>query len=266
MVHQQRKSISQTDPRKWILRKPLRRSLLTLSLLATLGALSACGFGSSTKQSSEPRGMQRVTSTAPSTNYYPRMTMPMTEQAAAMLPADEIACRRQLKRIGATFRDIAPINDGGGCGIAAPVQLMALSGNIEIKPAATVTCQMALNFAQWTKSELAPSARFRYFSGIKTIHQGSSYSCRRIRGTSVASEHSKGNAMDVMRIELKNGRDIDVRKPGLFSFRQRGLLNSVRADACRYFTTVLGPGYDADHKDHFHFDIKARRNGFRACR
>ena len=59
---------------------------------------------------------------------------------------------------------------------------------------------------------------------------------------------------------------IDVRKPGLFAFRKRGLLNTVRADGCQYFTTVLGPGYNADHADHFHFDIKSRRNGYRACR
>ena len=101
---------------------------------------------------------------------------------------------------------------------------------------------------------------------MKTIHQGSSYSCRRIAGTTVASEHSKGNALDVMRIELKNGRDIKVQKQGLFAFRARGLLNTVRADGCSYFTTVLGPGYNADHADHFHFDIKERRNGYRACR
>ncbi len=44
-----------------------------------------------------------------------------------------------------------------------------------------------------------------------------------------------------MRIELNSGRDIDVRKPGWFAFRQRGFLNTVRADGCNYFTTVLGP-------------------------
>lgn len=82
----------------------------------------------------------------------------------------------------------------------------------------------------------------------------------------MASEHSKGNALDIMRIELNSGRDIDVRKPGWFAFRQRGFLNSVRADGCDYFNTVLGPGYDRDHKDHFHFDIKSRRNGYVACK
>jgi len=29
---------------------------------------------------------------------------------------------------------------------------------------------------------------------------------------------------------------------------------------------VLGPGYNKDHANHFHFDIKERRNGYVACR
>jgi hypothetical protein len=195
---------------------------------------------------------------------YPRLNGPLSDGMA--MPAEEVQCRRQLKRLGVRFRDIAPIRDSASCGIDWPVEVSGLSGNVGMKPAATLTCDMALAFAQWTEDELAPAARWRYFSGVKTIHQGSSYSCRAIAGTRTVSEHAKGNALDVMRIELKNGKDIDVRKPGWFAFRERGLLNNVRSDACGYFSTVLGPGYNADHKDHFHFDIKDRRSGYRACR
>jgi len=196
----------------------------------------------------------------------PEAPMVTPPESPAVMPAEEVACRQELRRLGVTYRDLPTINDGGACGIEHPVQVSGFSGDIALKPAATLTCQMALTFARWTKNELAPAARRRYLSGIGTIRQGSSYSCRRIRGTAVASEHSKGNALDVMSITLKNGREIDVRRPGFFAFRQKGLLNTVRAEGCDYFTTVLGPGYNADHSNHFHFDIKARRNGYRACR
>ncbi|UUP16301.1 hypothetical protein NTH_00746 [Nitratireductor thuwali] len=209
-------------------------------------------------------GLQNLVPSNPMMMSYPRIRLP--QSPSAVMPADEVSCRRQLKRLGVTFRNLAPIDDGGACRIDHPVEVSGLSGGIDMKPAATLTCDMALTVARWTKNELAPAARMRYLSGIGTIHQGSSYSCRRIRGTSVASEHSKGNALDIMRITLKNGNDIDVRRPGFFAFRQKSLLNKVRAQGCDYFTTVLGPGYDADHKDHFHFDIKDRRNGYRACR
>ena len=194
---------------------------------------------------------------------YPRLDRPA--QPADRLPADEIDCRKELRRLGVAYTDLDPIRGGGQCGIDHPVKVTAI-GSIQMKPAATLTCNMAATFAGWTKSELVPAARWRYFTGVRAIHQGSSYSCRKIAGEGVLSEHGKGNALDVMSIELNNGDNIDVRKPGLFAFRTRGFLNTVRADGCQYFTTVLGPGYNYDHRNHFHFDVKNRRNGYRACR
>jgi hypothetical protein len=216
------------------------------------------------------RGLQALVPSDPYISGYPRyepppmMSQPLYEPR--VMPADEVECRQQLKRIGVVYRDLDPIDEGGACRIDWPIQLVQLSGGINMKPAATVTCNMALAFASWTHDELAPNTRMRYFTGVRTIHQGSSYSCRNIRGTRTASEHSKGNAIDVMRIELNNGRDIDVRKPGFFAFRQKRLLANVRKGGCEYFNTVLGPGYDRDHADHFHFDVKERRNGYVACR
>ncbi|RWM21097.1 MAG: extensin [Mesorhizobium sp.] len=208
-------------------------------------------------------GMQSLVPSNPyMTAAYPRMDEPMapTEQ----MPASEVDCRKELKRLGVVYTDLAPIREGQ-CGIDYPVKISAI-GSIGMKPAATLTCDMAATFAGWARNELVPSARWRYFSGVRTIRQGSSYSCRRIAGEGVLSEHGKGNALDIMSIELGNGKDIDVRKPGLFAFRTRGFLNTVRADGCQYFTTVLGPGYNYDHRNHFHFDIKNRKNGYRACR
>ncbi|MER8911828.1 extensin family protein [Mesorhizobium sp. M0854] len=261
-----------------------------LAALLAVAAVSACNTGSvlslqpavdvgsqtaavppnsdpqySAAQDSGPQysGMQRLVPSNPyMTAAYPRLDNPMSP--AEQMPATEIDCRKELKRLGVVYTDVAPIHEGQ-CGIDYPVKVSAI-GSVEMKPAATLTCDMAASFAGWTRNELVPSARWRYFSGVKTIHQGSSYSCRRIAGEGVLSEHGKGNALDVMSIELNNGDDIDVRKPGLFAFRTRGFLNNVRADGCQYFTTVLGPGYNYDHRNHFHFDIKNRKNGYRACR
>ncbi|MFU0506715.1 extensin-like domain-containing protein [Pseudaminobacter sp. NGMCC 1.201702] len=209
-------------------------------------------------------GLQTLVPSNPYMVAYPRPDAPAAPPSTSM-PVEEIDCRDELKRLGVTFRDLAPINDGGACRIDHPVKVSAI-GSVGMKPAATLSCRMAATFARWTRKELVPAARWKYFSGVKTIHQGSSYSCRRIARSRTPSQHSMGNALDIMRIELNNGRDIDVRKPGWFSFRQRGFLNTVRADGCSYFTTVLGPGYNYDHRNHFHFDIMPRRNGRVACR
>lgn len=184
------------------------------------------------------------------------------------MPAEEVACRKDLRRLGVTWRELPPINDGGVCTINYPIEVFGLPGRAKLKPAATLNCEMALTFSRWVKHELQPAARLRYFSGVDTITQASSYSCRKMVGAGVdkMSEHAKGNAIDIAKIELNNGHDILVRKKGFFAFRERGLLNTVRSDGCQYFSTVLGPGYNKAHKDHFHFDIMERRSGYKACR
>ena len=40
---------------------------------------------------------------------------------------------------------------------------------------------------------------------------------------------------------------------------------AVRGGACRYFSTVLGPGSDPAHADHLHLDLRARNRGVRLC-
>lgn len=181
----------------------------------------------------------------------------------------EAACRTRLKRLGVVFTEKAPINQGGTCRIDNPIEVTGFnSGNIAFKPAATLNCQVTEAFARWIKGDLQPSSRLRYLSGINTIHNAGGFSCRTMnnrRGAKM-SEHSRGNAIDVTKITLNNGKSIAVRKPGFFAFREKGLLNSVRSDACSYFTTVLGPGYNREHADHFHFDLMQRRSGYRACK
>lgn len=200
--------------------------------------------------------------------FLPRMSDP-TQMPEAMggMPTSERACRQRLQKLGVKFRDVPRISRGRSCGIEWPVELSGLSGGIQIKPAAQVNCQITEAFARWVKQELVPSTRMRYLSGVSAIHQMSSYSCRTMnsqRGAAM-SEHAKGNAIDVGKIVLTSGKAIAIERKGFFAFREKGLLKSVRGDSCKYFSTVLGPGSDRFHKDHFHFDLRARKSGYRHC-
>ena len=183
------------------------------------------------------------------------------------MPASEVACRNALVKMGVKFQNVTPISNGPTCGIPYPIKVYGFASNIAMKPAITLNCQVTYAFAEWVKNELNPSARYRYWSGIKTIIPLGGYSCRRMNSSSRNpwSEHARGNAIDVGKFILNNGKKIDVRKPGFFSFREKGLLNAVRSESCKYFHTVLGPGSDPHHKDHFHFDLRARKSGYRHC-
>jgi hypothetical protein len=199
--------------------------------------------------------------------FIPRTSDPTEESGdfTEMTSADR-ACRSELQRMGVKFQELPPISNGRSCGIAHPIKVTGFQGGIQLKPAATLNCPMTRIFAKWVKNELVPSSRYRYFSGIKTIHQMSSYSCRKMnsRSRNPWSEHAKGNALDIGGFTLKNGKHIDIRKKSFFAFREKGLLKTVREDSCKYFTTVLGPG-DAYHGDHFHFDLRARKRNYRHC-
>ncbi len=202
--------------------------------------------------------------------FLPRTDNPLSDPEpdfTGRMPSSEISCRNRLKKLGVEFEDVARIAKGRSCGIDYPIELTGLSGGIDIKPSVKLNCQVTEAFAKWVKNELAPSARYRYLSGIKTIKPLGGYSCRTMnskRGNPM-SEHARGNAIDVGKFVLKSGKEIDVRKPGFFAFREKGLLKAVRNDSCKYFNTVLGPGSDPQHKDHFHFDLRARKSGYRHC-
>lgn len=227
--------------------------------IAVAGALflSACGTGRDTAsvQTSGARSWGFPGLSFPGFGRSPRSSM----------PAAEVECRRNLKRLGVSFRNLPTIRDSASCGIDYPVEITSLARNIKLAPKATLSCAMAEQMARWAQRDLAPAARLRYLSGVAEVRQMSSYSCRRISGSSRMSAHSKGNALDIGAIELKNGRVIDVEKQGLFAFRARSLLNNVRGDACGRFSTVLGPGYNYDHRNHFHFDLMERSSGRRSC-
>lgn len=199
--------------------------------------------------------------------FLPRFDDPseVPESYGGLTAADR-ACRSDLERMGVRYRELPPIYQGPTCGIPHPIEVSGFAGGIRLYPAAKLNCSMTRVFAKFVKNELVPEARYRYFSGIKTIHQLSSYSCRRMDSLSRNpwSEHAKGNALDVGGFILNSGKEIDVAKKGFFEFREKGLLNTVRADSCKYFNTVLGPG-DAYHGNHFHFDLRYRKSGRRYC-
>ena len=192
---------------------------------------------------------------------FPNVTKPLFGGGAGnFMPAEEVQCRQRLKRLGVSFRDIPRIRDSESCGIDYPVEVRSLGRTIALKPAAKLNCAMAVEAALWAQRDLAPAARTRYLSGIAEVRQMSSYSCRKIAGSRSMSEHSKGNALDIGAIKLKNGRLISVHRPGPFAFRERSFLRKVRGEACGRFGTVLGPGYNRAHADHFHLDLKQRRS------
>ncbi|MER9253296.1 extensin family protein [Mesorhizobium sp. M0598] len=184
--------------------------------------------------------------------------------AGKEMPAEELACRRRLKSMGVDFEERKPEHDTAvGCSIPYPIALKTLGKSIAIGPEPELNCQMAEAAARFAASVIQPAAKAEFGADIKSIGQASAFVCRSRNGGGKLSEHAFGNALDIASFKLSDGKEIDVGPAP--PEKDAKFLNAVRKAACGPFKTVLGPGSDADHSQHLHFDLEPRRNGGTFC-
>lgn len=182
------------------------------------------------------------------------------------LPAEELACRQRLEAAGVKFTPQPPLSDPSGCSAPWPITVTTLPGNVSLRPEATMSCAMAEATANFLSEHAQPIAQKLASSRITAIDQVSAYVCRpRTSDAAKLSEHALGNALDWGAVELANGSLVAVLGYKRDSAHAK-LMQALRNAACGPFKTVLGPGSDADHTDHFHFDLAQRRNGGTWCR
>ncbi len=209
----------------------------------------------------------------------PSVAAPASRQAPdlAALPADPLpltppppaarsTCGMALARLGVEATALAPIAEGA-CAIAAPVAVAALgNGAIDFSVRAIVGCDLAETLATWLAGTVQPQARRILGGRVDGIRVAASYACRTrdsIPGAKL-SEHAYGRAIDISAFRV-GSRWIDVKSAWGSRGADGDFLAAVRTSACGPFKTVLGPGADEFHTDHFHLDLEPRRNGGTYC-
>ena len=183
------------------------------------------------------------------------------------LEGDREACRTVLAGGGVRTADRPDRPDNRGSeGFCALENVLTLrGGTTPLRPAGPVlTCPAALSYAIWERQVVRPVAREILGSEIAAIEHYGTYACRRVGGGEAGrpSEHATANALDVAGFRLRNGRRITVASDWADEGPEGRFLRAVRDGACGTFETVLGPEYNAAHRDHFHLD----RGPYRVCR
>jgi hypothetical protein len=121
-----------------------------------------------------------------------------------------------------------------------------------------LTCDMAAGLALWLEHEVQPAARELLGQRVTSIQSLGGYNCRNIVGNplwrGVRSEHASANAVDIGAFNLADGRHLSVQHHWHGDGAEARFIRQVHARACRYFHVVLGPDYNAAHRDHFHLD------------
>ena len=205
------------------------RRLFFLMIAAVLGALAGCS------------------------DYEHRERPPWRAQA-------EQACiAKDLVHESSAIRAFHAMEGPGICGATHPFKVTALAeGSVAFNSTETLDCPMIAALDEWLRGVVQPAAQARFGEPVVKINAMGSYSCRGINNMSGAnlSEHAFANAIDIGGFVLASGRELNIMRGFNGADEQeRAFLHEVHAGACNTFTTVLGPGYNVFHYNHFHMDL-----------
>ena len=171
--------------------------------------------------------------------------------------AEEACLSQRLVQPSAYMSRASAIDGPGTCGISYPFKVAAFAeGSVGLTSRATLGCPIIPSIDAWLSEVVQPAASAYLGTSVAEVKSGS-YSCRprNSRYGAKLSEHAFGNALDIMGFRLADGREVTVVGGWKGAPDEQDFLREVFVGACQYFTTVLGPGADAFHYDHFHLDL-----------
>lgn len=188
----------------------------------------------------------------------------LTDFKLSRARSDPLLCKAALAQTGMQYDEVPDRVTGPGCGFENAVRLR--QANVRFGGPLTLSCPMALSFFMWERNALQPAASAHFGQPVASIEHLGSYACRNInRGEREAassggsrSRHATANALDIAGLTLQGGRRVSVLK----DWADEPVLRDLHRGACRYFDGVLGPDYNAVHRDHLHLET----GGFSMCR
>ena len=177
-----------------------------------------------------------------------------THYKLARIKSDSSLCHTLLDKAGIGY---TPVDENAGtaaCPLDGALVLTRSNFPYSVAPL-RMTCPSMAALYIWEHDVVRPQVEDLLGSRIEEVLTYGSYSCRNIAGTNRPSEHGRANAIDIIGFRLEDGREIRVREHWRENSAEGVFLDAVHAGACRVFSVVLGPDYNADHADHFHFDM-----------
>lgn len=225
-------------------------------LMIVAGGLALAGCGSLIPGGSSGAAPAAVSQTGQAPAR-PAARIASAPQSYAPRPQDA-NCIADLGASGARFNPLPDTYAAPGCNKLGTVQLMALAGDrapLSVSNLGPVQCGVAKAFTDWARFGVDRAARQLLGSPIARIETMGSYACRNVAGTERRSAHARAEAIDVSGFVLADGRRIVLQRDwdgGDAATRE--FLRVVHKSACKRFGTVLGPEYNAAHRDHFHLE------------
>ena len=172
------------------------------------------------------------------------------------------ACFAALETSGRTLRRVADQASDIGCEIRDALRLPAATPLAP--PAPVTTCRLAVAWALFETQVMQPAERLHLGSEVATVRHLGTQNCRNVNHARGGrrSQHATANAIDIAGFTLRDGREVTLLRHWDSPGAEAAFLRALRDGACAWFRAVLGPDYNAAHRDHFHFDM----GPWRSCR
>ncbi len=203
----------------------------------------------------------------------PAVVVPVAPPAPVAIerPADP-TCLATLKVKGVDFESVPQPPGLSACIVVQPVKLKSIQMDgfvLKLPDQPTFNCVFALRLASWLQESGGPLAAVKEGSSLTQLNTGPGYQCRGRNGDISAkiSEHGFGNAVDIERMKFADGKVFLVHDALDATTEAYETLKALRASACTTFSTVLGPGANEAHREHFHFDLafRGKSGTFKIC-
>lgn len=187
----------------------------------------------------------------------------LTPYKLARLRSDPGLCDQALASAGLRFQRQADTPADARCPLSNVVRVQGAEG-MRLSSSFLASCPLAVALAMFERHQLQPLAQATFGQPVTQIDHLGSFACRNVYNRSAGrlSQHASANALDVAGFRLADGRRISVLADWPGDGAKARFLRQVSAGACRSFNTVLGPEYNAAHRNHLHLDM----GGWSICR
>lgn len=231
----------------------LRKLIAPVALLASTSSVSAASSAPPAAPGANAKDAKALVSTS------------------GMTASDYAQCVSDLTSRKVIFEQAGDVTQQG-CRLSSAIELTAVPtafGDVGVSGNPAMLCSFVRQFSDWVRDVGAPLTLAYTGQKLWRIEVGSSFRCsaRYDKPGQVPSEHAKGDAIDIFAFVLADNRSLHVKPEESDTPVERDLIRVLRTTACAYFTTVLGPGTDPAHAEHFHFDagLHGATPNYRIC-
>lgn len=164
-------------------------------------------------------------------------------------------CAQTLATSDLRYRQQADSPPDAPCPLENVVRVEGSS--VRLSSSFLASCPLAVAYALFERHALQPAAQRAFSQPVVQVDHLGSFACRNMYNRKVGrlSQHASANALDIAGFRLADGQRVQLLKDWPGEGAKARFLRDLHASACDSFNTVLGPDYNAAHRNHFHLDM-----------